>query len=84
MNPQECDLCPRKVCCRTYMTFLEGYNSILIEHQPDTKISLGLSIEIGGQSIGKIHFAKLMADGTMVLGVKREIIDALLEEKCPE
>jgi hypothetical protein len=61
-----------------------GYNTLLIQHQPDAEISLGISVDIGGQSIGKIEMARLLPDGTMILGVKREFVDALLEVKCPE
>jgi hypothetical protein len=84
LNPQECSLCPRKSCCQTYSAFLLGYNTLLIQHQPDAKIALGLSVDIGGQSIGTIELARLLPDGTMILGVKREFVDALLEVKCPE
>lgn len=85
MNPQECVYCPRKGCCQTYAAFLQGYNTLLIQHQPAADVRLGLSIEIGGVSIGNVELARLLPDGTMIIGVKRPMaIDRILQEKCPE
>lgn len=82
MNLEVCRLCPNKACCLKYSAFLQGYNTMLIQHQPEGEITLGQSVDIGGKSVGTIQLVRLLDDGVIILGVKRDFVDKLLAEPC--
>lgn len=83
MDLNICKQCVKRDCCQRLEAFLLGFNRIAIEHPPDIGYPLGLSVEIGGISIGKIQGARLLPSGELVLGIKKDYVDKLLEEACP-
>jgi hypothetical protein len=82
MDLNICKECSKRDCCQRLEAYLLGFNRLSIEHAPDIGYPLGLSVEIGGTSIGRIQAAKLLPGGTLVLGIKKDYVDKLLEETC--